>query len=476
MNGENPQRRNAFALAISSAVHLIFLGMVINQSSIPYDLPAPPPAPEPPVPAMEVEIVRFPPPPVPRRSETTPEPTPPQPPLAWPHPERMRVLPPLPPTPTPTPTPAPTPQPAPAPAAPPLVAAAAPAPVAPPVQLRKLTLAQRKLIEAAAQAASAAPVARPAPLGALNIHVPAVAPPAGVPTLPLAGAPAARLAGGAAKGGAGASGGGAGGQRGVGLSPFPYGYMPSGGSGLRGTLVGCANAEAVHLSAAERDRCNERFGVEIGAAPKLDPIAGSRQALDRAAAREAREQKYRNSTTDMNHDPSLPGGIAGRARLHRDLQAQRRRSQVGAAMRAIPAILACVAGVSTASASAQSTIRPGLWESHERVDAPITQDKTERRCVTRAQIARFMSCYLNHHYKCVCPDETIGGGRIRYRGRCVDAHGQVVTIAGEGAFTATTLKLAVHPAFRFLGLPIQGEASVEAHWLSDACPAGAAGQ
>ncbi|MEO7026080.1 MAG: hypothetical protein ABI056_00840, partial [Caulobacteraceae bacterium] len=100
------------------------------------------------------------------------------------------------------------------------------------------------------------------------------------------------------------------GQRGVGLSTLPYGFMPSGGSGLRGTLVGCANAEAVRLSAAERDKCNERFGVEIGDAPKLDAIAAKRAAFDRAAARDIREQKYRNSTTDMNHDPSLPGGIA----------------------------------------------------------------------------------------------------------------------------------------------------------------------
>ncbi len=307
MSGENRQRRNAFALAISTAAHLVFLGLVINTSSIPYDLPLPPPAPEPPSPAMEVEIVRLP-TPIPPKAEATPQPSPAAPPVNWPKPERMRVLPPLPPSATPAPTPAPTPQPAAAKTPPPL-AAAPPAPTPTPAPLRKLTLAQRKLIEAAAQAASAAPVARAAPLGALNIHIPALAPPAGVPTLPLAGTPGAgrpNLAGTAG----GARAGGAGGQRGVGLSPFPYGYLPSGGSGLRGTLVGCANAEAVRLSAAERDRCAERFGVEIGAAPKLDPIAGSRAGFDKAAAREERERKYRASTTDLNHDPSLPGGIA----------------------------------------------------------------------------------------------------------------------------------------------------------------------
>jgi hypothetical protein len=87
--------------------------------------------------------------------------------------------------------------------------------------------------------------------------------------------------------------------------------MPSGGGGLRGTLVGCANAEAVRLSAAERDKCNERFGVDIGAAPKIDGISASkRAAFDKAAASQEADRRYRASTTDMNFRPSDPGGIA----------------------------------------------------------------------------------------------------------------------------------------------------------------------
>lgn len=138
--------------------------------------------------------------------------------------------------------------------------------------------------------------------------------------------------------------------------------------------------------------------------------------------------------------------------------------------------LALAAALASAPPSvSQSSIRPGLWESNERVTSPIATSKTERRCITRKDIARFMSCYLNHHYRCVCPDETIGDGHIRYSGRCVDAHGQVVTIEGQGAFTSTTLSLTVHPAFRWLGLPIHGQASVDAHWLGPVCPAGADG-
>ena len=71
--------------------------------------------------------------------------------------------------------------------------------------------------------------------------------------------------------------------------------MPSGGSGLRGTLVGCANAEAVSLSAAERARCNERFGSAAGSAPAFDPISPSKRAgFDKAAAAQEADRRYRS--------------------------------------------------------------------------------------------------------------------------------------------------------------------------------------
>ena len=79
------------------------------------------------------------------------------------------------------------------------------------------------------------------------------------------------------------------GSRLSGLNPFPTGMFPSGGTGLRGTLVGCANADSVHLSSVERAHCNERFGVEISRAPVLDGIAPSkRAAFDKAAAAQDR--------------------------------------------------------------------------------------------------------------------------------------------------------------------------------------------
>ncbi len=79
-----------------------------------------------------------------------------------------------------------------------------------------------------------------------------------------------------------------------GLNPYPYGAMPSGGPGLRGTLVGCANADAVGLSSAERSHCNERFGEDMAHAPALDPLSRNKRAeFDKSAAHEEAERRYR---------------------------------------------------------------------------------------------------------------------------------------------------------------------------------------
>ena len=86
--------------------------------------------------------------------------------------------------------------------------------------------------------------------------------------------------------------------------------MPNGGGGLRGTLVGCANPDAVGLSAAERARCNERFGVDIGGAPKLDGISPTkRRDFDKAAARQDADTRYRD--TVPRGEPAHPRHVLG---------------------------------------------------------------------------------------------------------------------------------------------------------------------
>lgn len=309
MSGRKDKGRNLIALALSAAFHAILLGVVINQAPPDYTFLEPTAVPEPPTPAMEAEIVTMPQitPPKIEPPKAQPEPTPaPTPKPAPPKPEPPKPEPPQPepakPTP-PKPTP-PKPTPLPTPAAP----APAPTPRPAPKPQAVVTQAPATPTQAAAKPAPAAPVARPSPL---NIHKAAKEAPAGVPTLPMApSAGAAGKPGSPAAGAAAASAGAAGQSRLNGLSPYPYGTMPSGGPGLRGTLVGCANADAVRLSGAERAHCNERFGEDLTHAPVLDPISRAKRAdFDKALERQDADRKYLNSTA-VNRTPSEEGGIA----------------------------------------------------------------------------------------------------------------------------------------------------------------------
>jgi hypothetical protein len=89
--------------------------------------------------------------------------------------------------------------------------------------------------------------------------------------------------------------------------------MPGGGGGLRGTLVGCANSDAVHLSGAERNNCAERFGTHLSGAPAMTLSPAKRQEYDAAAARQEQDRKYRDSapvgTTSDGQDAGMGAGI-----------------------------------------------------------------------------------------------------------------------------------------------------------------------
>lgn len=224
----------------------------------------------------------------------------------------FKVLPP-PPKPAP-PKPVPDPQPAPAAASKqqpqpnPLKPAPAPSPpkptALPPLPAKPLPLPPKPEVRPAVTTAPSpapprpvAPVAPPSPAAALrlnNIHKPDKDAPTNVPTLPFAPAPTPSAGGTPPPVVAGEPP--LGGSRLNGLTPYSYGAMPNGGGGLRGTLVGCANPDVVGLSATERARCNERFGVDIGGAPKLDGISPSkRRAFDKAADRQDAETRYRDT-------------------------------------------------------------------------------------------------------------------------------------------------------------------------------------
>ena len=307
-NRSAQRRRNAVAVAVSTMLHVLFLGYIVTR--------APPPPPEPEIIVQPLDVTVMPMPPIPEKPEIiippkmtphkievvpevklipVPVPPPPQPQPPKPEPPKPEPSKPAPPSPV-KPTPAkPTPPTPPTPAPPkpvtPIVSPL-PAPVAPAVRPSPAPPAPQP----APKPPSPQPSPSPAPvvtLNNLNLHKPEKKAPVSVPVLPVApkggavgGASAAADLAGAAFA--------APGSRLSGLNPYPYGAMPSGGSGLRGTLVGCANASAVGLSSVERAHCAERFGVRADRAPALDGISPSKRAgFDAAADRQERDRSNR---------------------------------------------------------------------------------------------------------------------------------------------------------------------------------------
>ncbi|HTX48902.1 MAG TPA: hypothetical protein VME40_05875 [Caulobacteraceae bacterium] len=121
----------------------------------------------------------------------------------------------------------------------------------------------------------------------------------GSPLVPSVSIPGAVFAQPAPSGGAPPAGGqpgGVGQASGRGGGNFPGGALPGFGRGLRGGALGCMNAEALHLSQAEVQRCEEAYGANTLAAPRMDRIDASKRAvLDQEAAGEQAAQRYRDS-------------------------------------------------------------------------------------------------------------------------------------------------------------------------------------
>ncbi|HEY9217086.1 MAG TPA: DUF3617 family protein [Phenylobacterium sp.] len=125
-------------------------------------------------------------------------------------------------------------------------------------------------------------------------------------------------------------------------------------------------------------------------------------------------------------------------------------------------------------AMAAEGILPGYWETTNRLISPIPQKKVEMRCITPKDVAKFMEGPSNRHYTCTYPTRSFAGGKIVLKGQCVSKKGRKVAVAGEGAYTPTTMSLTAQVATEWGGLTIAGKASTEARRVSETCPAPAA--
>ena len=122
------------------------------------------------------------------------------------------------------------------------------------------------------------------------------------------------------------------------------------------------------------------------------------------------------------------------------------------------------------AASAATAIQPGYWESTNKLLSPVRQTSTERRCITPADVDKFMAGPSNRHYACTYPTRVISGGKIRLKGTCVSKKGHKVAVEGSGVYTPTSFTLTADIATEFLGLDVAGRASTEARRLGDVCP------
>jgi len=121
--------------------------------------------------------------------------------------------------------------------------------------------------------------------------------------------------------------------------------------------------------------------------------------------------------------------------------------------------------------AATPPIQPGYWESTNKLLSPIRQTKVERRCITPADVDKFLAGPSNRHYKCTYPHKIIAGGKISLKGTCVSKKGRKVEVEGAGAYNPTSFNLTASIATEFLGLDIAGKASTEARRIGDVCPA-----
>ncbi|MEW5686332.1 MAG: DUF3617 family protein [Pseudomonadota bacterium] len=139
-------------------------------------------------------------------------------------------------------------------------------------------------------------------------------------------------------------------------------------------------------------------------------------------------------------------------------------------MTRLPLALVILASLAAPAVAAPTTILPGYWESTNRLLSPIKQTKTEKRCITPADVEKFMSGPSNRHYTCTYPTKVFSGGKIRLKGSCVSKKQRRVEVQGTGAYTPTSFNLTAEIATEFLGLDIAGKASTEARRIADTCP------
>jgi hypothetical protein len=130
-----------------------------------------------------------------------------------------------------------------------------------------------------------------------------------------------------------------------------------------------------------------------------------------------------------------------------------------------------IAFIAAPAMAGDQPIETGYWEARS-VWLGLSR-AAERWCVKPQDVAKFMSGPSNHNYHCVYPVSTAADGQISFDGACTDKNGLQIKLRGQGVYTPTSVHMTASGAAVLLGVPVTGDASVDAQFISTTCPADA---
>lgn len=139
---------------------------------------------------------------------------------------------------------------------------------------------------------------------------------------------------------------------------------------------------------------------------------------------------------------------------------------------ALIGLFAVSGGLTAAPAVArEETIKPGWWESTNTLNLVISNTERERRCITPADVDKILSGRINRHYTCTYPEKRVSGGKMVFKGTCVDKRGRTVNVTATGAYSPTAFNLDANLSGKLAGVPLKASASTSARRIGDVCPA-----
>jgi hypothetical protein len=115
--------------------------------------------------------------------------------------------------------------------------------------------------------------------------------------------------------------------------------------------------------------------------------------------------------------------------------------------------------------------RPGYWDVTSSLLG--LYKKTEQICITPFDVPRLLHGPLRHDWACNYPLNSAADGKVQFDGGCTGPKGQWMKVHGSGVYAPTSLNVKVSGRLHIYGLTLSGPGGTDAHFLAEACPAGA---